>query len=271
MSINLKKIGFVLKAVMWVVLIYAEAQGMTVVTTMKEIYPFLEKLSSKDLVVFDIDNVILVPKDQAVRPCGRELRHYHWEQIRNTSPKNYSLYRKIAFEQLNFELVDPEILRVLEYLRRRNINVIALTAFSDEPFLKKGAERRVQLLESMGVQFDTIQVTRHPLLTPFLQIKGVVFTRKKPKGEVLKSFLQATQLNPDRLVFIDDKKANLESVQESLESRTPLDLLHFKSKNLADSTKLDSQMVAKQFEHLKNHRVWLSDKQISAFTNHSVH
>jgi hypothetical protein len=165
----------------------------------------INDLDEDALVVFDIDNTLLVHNDRILSPCGDEYRKKFLKTLQNLQEEGEVLGSKISLKAQVF-LVDKKILSFLEKLKQRNIKVIALTAMPTGRFgLVSNAEQwRVQQLASLGIYLDwsfpeidsVVLEGFQGKKTPPVFKRGVLASAKYPKGEVLCAFLKKKQWKP---------------------------------------------------------------------------
>jgi hypothetical protein len=164
---------------------------------MKDILPHVEP---GVLVVFDIDNTVVEP----VQTLGSDQWFYHLMQRVKEEEKlddEHAIDR--AMEIWNAVQKDTEVRAVesdtpalIRDLQKGGIDVIALTARTLD-----SAEITKAQLRSIGVDFGG----------------AIVFAgEKQGKGDVLVTFMKKTGRKPKRVLFIDDKEKNVESVDRSL-------------------------------------------------------
>jgi hypothetical protein len=103
--------------------------------------------------------------------------------------------------------------------------------------------------------------TKHPKRFPIFK-KGVLFTCGLPKGPVLKAFLQYAELSPKKIIFVDDQRKYLESV-EAFCKEAKISFEGFEYTAIVDRPKapFNEKRAQRQFEVLQRERKWLSDKE----------
>jgi hypothetical protein len=91
--------------------------------------------------------------------------------------------------------------------------------------------------------------------------QGILFCLQPNKGKVLITFLERINWEPLKVVFIDDKIDNLQSVQEELKVKNIEFVgLHYTGA-LSLPREIDEKLVEFQYEYLMKHGEWLSDQQ----------
>lgn len=241
----------------------------------------VEKLATVDadtLVIFDIDNVLLVHEDPWERGYKKERRQAHTiatlykpeSKIERTLDRSvrdhlWSIYALAQKESL----VDPIILDVIHTLQKRLVKVIALTHFIVGPIGKIAAvdDWRVATLKSFNIDFSAA-FPKFPKIIfehcnyegkfPTFQ-NGVLFTTLAcSKGELLKAFFEKIGWKPRTVIMVDDKRENLESIQAELK-KMGIAFAGFEYTG-ADtlSALFDKEVAEFQMQHLIDNETWLT-------------
>lgn len=173
------------------------------------------RLLKDSLVIFDIDNT-LIRQDS-------EIGTHQWgDDMRETAIKNgLSKDKASSYQHKLFASVQPylsvvpveeRIRSILKFLDQHKTPHFALTA--------RPSSLRERTLQQLGILrhnfAKSFPAQKDPaLLKPFLQ-EGVIFSGDTPKGELLDLILQNSKSQPKRIIFIDDKLYNLESIEKSM-------------------------------------------------------
>ncbi len=184
-----------------------------------EIQSFTESLpalESASLVVFDIDNTLARP--------AQTLGSDQWYGSRVEVWKKQGLSRDEVIEKSIAEWVEVQkktkvqiteqaVAVILQNLKRRGIPAMALTARPIEL-----AEVSAQQLSSIGISFATGNPYGQELQlgseNPALYRNGILFVGpKNNKGEILRTFLEKIRKDVKNLVFFDDKKHHVDSLE----------------------------------------------------------
>lgn len=123
-----------------------------------------------------------------------------------------------------FKLVDDKIPTIIKKLKEQEIKVIALTSsFSGTvSSINNYDDWLIRLLNIFDINFNSsfsqpnvISFSVHVLdgYRPTYN-SGIVFASKINKGTVFKAFLAFKEFKPDKVIFIDDSKSNLEAVKQ---------------------------------------------------------
>lgn len=78
-------------------------------------------------------------------------------------------------------------------------------------------------MSRIGIIFDKTNPQECPIKygtgKPALYLGGIIFTGNYSKGEVVAAWLKQIDYRPTKIIFIDDKLKNVESVERALHSR----------------------------------------------------
>lgn len=172
--------------------------------------------NQETLVVFDIDNTI-IRQDQMIGT--HQWGDYLYERARRRGVSEglarEAQHQAFAEVQPYLEVVPVEdkIKILLKNLEVRGIPHFALTA-------RSASLKPITLLQLQVVQHDfdknfPVQIDKS-VLNGVLE-GGVIFATGTPKGELLKKIIENSKRRPKKIVFIDDRLYNLESVEKSFE------------------------------------------------------
>lgn len=182
------------------------------------------------LIIFDVDYVLTHPKELAFQfPNFAKNMHFVKELFTSLSALERDLFANLmVFDQAGCQLVEKTTPLFIQQLQKKGYKVIALTATLTSPL--KGLnikENRFKTLSSFGIDFSKSfpeheEITFRSLLanrnTYPLFYKGILFSngenQANQKGAVLKEFLEKISFDPKHIVFVDDRKPNLDSIQE---------------------------------------------------------
>jgi len=193
--------------------------------TITDIYTYIkpDEYNKNLLVIFDIDNTIgKMPTD-----LGSDQWFYaKVEQLKlsgKTTQEAIDLTLPHLFEiQFNSWLIpiEKETVSVINTLQEKGVTVIALTARSLDL-----TQRTIEQLHRMGIYFTKTDPHECPLVhghghgKPGLYIDGIIFSGEHSKGEMIISWFKQIKYRPKKIIFIDDKLKNLQSVEKALHNR----------------------------------------------------
>lgn len=237
----------------------------------------LEKADDKTLVLFDVDDTLLIAKDAVLDP--RALKKYQFKILElmlsseivpeDVNPKDYFFGQ--VYSKMEFRLVDPKIVTLIHSLQKREIKALALTLMTTGscgaiPFLE---EWRVEHLKRHNIDFSQafphlselqIQPECHPGRAALYK-DGVICTDLLPKGPVLKTFLEKISHSFDKIIFIDNDKNFLLSVENALVD-SGIEFLGFHYTFIANQPLIIDEKIAEfQLTHLAKTGIWLTDAE----------
>jgi len=221
------------------------------VHSLGEITPQLEAAGQESLVLFDIDNVLLIPDHPAFQIANwgpyKPLLRDHYDTLSAEEREALVMLMIIENEPLLIDALAPELIaRLID----RGVPTLALTAAWSKGHL---ADHRVNALRRFEIEmkgqggwperivFD--QFCQANGSYPLYQ-DGVLFTNGKAasKGELLRAFFTHTSFRPERILFIDDHRNNLESVGETMdELGIPSDLIWYHGAKHFESGPIDKE------------------------------
>lgn len=167
------------------------------------------------LVVFDIDNTLLRPDSMiGTHQWGDDMRDYAIAHGANPQQATDWQLRIFADVQEKVKVVptEKEVLGLLRELKARGIPHFALTA--RPAYLKARTLEQLKLLRHDFASSFPAQQSMDPLREYYQG--GVIFSGTRPKGELMQFIATHALKAPKRIVFIDDRRSNLDSVEASL-------------------------------------------------------
>jgi hypothetical protein len=236
---------------------------------------FLEKqiasLDERDLVVFDMDDVLIVPQDAILHEKARKelqkIESHYMPHISQAEKIHLSSY---VWKNATTVLVEPQIPALIASLQNQGVKVIVLTAAQVGRFgvIDDILTFRIRELKEKGIslvaafpEIDILELTElnqgkgSPVFS-----QGVILSNRFPKGKVLANFLAQINWKPRRLVFIDDLFVNHESMEEELSEVADLQCWHFTGteKHIKE---IDYPIAHLQIRTLFAEKIWLSDAE----------
>lgn len=251
------------------------ASLIAAITSTQGLEPFEKALLSADretLVIFDVDETLIIPQDMILRPCNQDfLQHCFNTLIYNPAiSEKYSGDYLISktLSKIKYVLVDAKMPALIRGLQQKGIKVIALTAMQTGPFgvIPCMEDWRIQQLKELMIDFQFAFPSHFYLKFPTLRgapvfKQGILCSSQTSKGEALLAFLDAIKWLPKKILFIDDKLNFLLSVESAAEKRQ-IDFQGFHY--LAAKSypgKLNEELAKFQFRYLAEQGEWLSDEE----------
>ncbi len=229
----------------------------------------VEKLNEDALVLFDVDDTLIVPKDAILRPCGRAFVKKFTQMLPSGQQDQEELLFSKVLLQKESILVDPKAPDLIKSLHARKIPTIALTAADSGKLghIENMADWRIHELKSLDLDF-TPAFPHHELMEFPTQKEmcsnptfkgGILFTSDHPKGDILKAFLEKLSWRPKKVLFIDDKLSYIESVETTMkELGIECISFHYSAAEKLPC-QLDEEIAKIQVTYLMKHGQWLSD------------
>jgi hypothetical protein len=183
------------------------------IKSMKEVIPYI---NSRTLIVFDIDNTILEP----VQTLGTDQAFGYWveQEVKKGKPKDVAVVETFKKAMLvapvsEVRAVERKTPEFIAALQSSGLPVVALTARPGN-----WVRGTLKQLASLNVSFKhsapRLPKARYQHAD---YADGVLFlAHPSNKGDALVEYVRATGIEPTRILFIDDKVNNVESVEKSL-------------------------------------------------------
>lgn len=169
-------------------------------------------------VIIDVDNTLIESSVQFGSPQWREHIHKKARNLGYDKQGAEAVLDQFWFFVQPFvpmRLVDPDTAQVVQELQKSHISVLALTA------------REPLEASHTSAQLDAVEVSlQTPLFPELLKLssdhpallhKGVIYCGDNTKSEALMAFFNAVGRMPKKIVFIDDKLAQVTELQKTVE------------------------------------------------------
>jgi len=183
---------------------------------MKNIHQYVKQ---NMLIIFDIDNTLIEPV--------QELGSNQWFTHRIKEYCSYGLEKSDALEKAlkewsaiqsvtEVKIVEQGTSEIIENLQLQGITIIGMTT--------RGlglSTRTIEQLESVDINLSLSAPTKEEIF--FMNEKGVLFrggvlfTAGTHKGNALPKLLDTIGYHPSEILYINDKKSNLVTVEEMCE------------------------------------------------------
>lgn len=183
----------------------------------KSLNDILKYCIKDSLVIFDIDNTLIKPANEAALGSDQwfsALLAYSLKLI--TEPmeaKQLAItIRNAVYRIIQMEKVEPVIAKIIKKLRQNNIPYIALTARG--PSIITTTQKQLQDLD--------IGFTQHALREDCLDVpdfkfeKGIIYCGGKDKGLALTYYFNKFKFVANNIIMVDDSIKNLISVSNVL-------------------------------------------------------
>jgi Protein of unknown function (DUF2608) len=226
------------------------------IRSMNEASEHLAGANEQTLIIFDVDQVLIIPRPPIFQPQNRVLyRPLFNKLIANLTHDQHTLAGSFVISNVGATLVEPDTPALIRSLQQRGIPCIALTAAISSSCAGWGDRRhdRHISLREQGIEFSMRDIAdfdlpslpglggRHAVYS-----RGVLYTNGdlSSKGEVLRAFLLATGIWPEKVLFFDDRRDNVESVEEHMERLgIPHTSFHYRAVDTLDQETFSEQEV----------------------------
>ncbi len=251
---------------------YAERYTMEHIEQLNNI---LDKATSKTLVIFDVDEVIVYPTNLIqLQPASPFWEAKMADIEKRLGKDKRDLLHSIMLLQSRWELIDATLPQIINTLQSRNIQVLALTSFRTGKMgkIQSIEDWRRQQLKNHNIDFkitagisksyfeinglENSDGTKKPVYKD-----GIIYTDLQSKSVVLNAFLAHNHLNPNEIIFIDDRISNVEDL-ESFCNKININFIGIHDNRLLTKhPHFDPNLGQFQFFYLENHHVWLNDRE----------
>lgn len=273
----------IFKLILSIILLITNISFAEIITTnnFKIIEKHIQLADIDTLLVFDVDDVLLQPKDLLLKSKYEHDFKTMYKQIEVQTDKTQSekLFSFIMLQR-QVEPVDQKIVKLINEAQKKGTKVLALTFCSTGALgtITSLEDWRSQELKLLGYNFD--QSWNNLSKKTFKQLptiesnkfvafqQGIVFTGGASKADALQIFLNYAEIKPKKILFIDDKRKNLEVV-ETFANKSTIPFIGIEYTLVYDSklTPLNRQHAKLQLETLEKKHKWLSDQEIEQQIN----
>jgi hypothetical protein len=245
---------------------------ITKVHDFKEIMEEVEQANHESLVLFDVDDVVVMDTDEY-----RQTHDYRRELFskieKRLSKEQCELLISVILKERKARFVNPDILKIFEKLKQNKIPTMGLTKLATGKFgvIEDMVEWRIKELNELEVNFAELTPLNDEILMkefdagygiPTLKA-GIIFTAEYDKGSVLEYILREKNYYPKSIIFIDDILENLESLQKTCnELQINYHGFEFMGSAIVPEADLDEQLEKIRFEILEKEYRWLTDKEL---------
>jgi hypothetical protein len=223
----------------------------------------IDAFSKTTLVMLDIDDVLIYPKDALLQNWRSEWKP---EKIREWTSEEDT----IAWMNAKFQIMDSFGPEFIKQLNEIGVPTIGFTSFAmdQSDIVKSVPDWRHKHLVELGLNFkmqkEIIFDTENGCIPPSFE-NGVLYCGdfykkdKDSKGKVLSIFLDWLDWRPEQVILVDDGQHNIDSVKNELE-KYDIPFLGFLY-TPKDLDFLDEQVAEFQYETIINKKLWLSDEE----------
>jgi hypothetical protein len=253
----MKKTGLILAVLVWVTAAIAEVRE---VSSVESIYQEVSQSDEQTLILLDVGGTLLCRPDPVFHKEHEKWR-VAWFQRNypDLSLDEWTALWNVVEESNNSWSLMDKWPNLIEQAHCRKIKVAAFTkVLMDPSFL----DARVNQLAHFGLDVQDELPELAPGGDQFTYIRGVILTGEKLKGPVLQEVLKKLKHRPSKILFADDRKEQIESVEKTcLEEGIPFIGFHYTP--LDTVPPLDESVAEYQLQTLIKERRWVSAKEVN--------
>ena len=248
----------------------ANAKILTI-NQLSEILPEIKKSNSSTLLLFDIEDVLIVPLPEY------DMHHPYRKLLLSQYKKTLSKQQidemlSIVLANRKVKFVDKDTAKIFDYIKKHHIPATILTKCSTKSYgvIANMADFRMNEIKKLGLDFAQLSpFTKDAILPdmvtdgPEKQVKtpiikaGMIFTSRLNKAKVLEVILKQYNFYPTKIIFIDDKLKNLHAL-EDLSKKLHIDFVGYEFTGAQNLPKysIDVQKEESCFHTLREQHVW---------------
>lgn len=240
----------------------------------KVIEEYVNKADKDTLVIFDVDDVLVMPTDEFAfnAPVRKEIFNKQLLKDKYSEDELKYLFSPM-FKVRNVKLVATQMPNLIKDLEQRKIWTIALTKWWTGKYgnIDKMEDLRFTGLNQVGISFINTSPFKEDGTFPEFENKngipmlkaGIILTASANKGLVLKAALEKYNLHFKKIIFIDDTMKELESVEKAcLDMNIDFQGIHYGAAKIAPLPILDKEKEELRYEILEKEHIWLLDKEL---------
>lgn len=175
-------------------------------------------ISKDNILILDIDNTLIKPtsnfgSDQFFNWQVKQITENGSKKITNSIPKLLSIMIQIC-NYIDYQLCEKGIDLLLSKLKKKyNLDIILLTARHKDSY---------KSLKKNLINLNIFNLLSNNLINNYEYCgscyrDGIIFCNGGNKGEILKNCLEKKKKCFQKIIFIDDKQYNLESVYNKIQ------------------------------------------------------
>ena len=247
----------------------------------KEVIKTIGQADSNSLVLFDVDEVIIMDSDEY------RLTHDYRKELVNSiekrlTKKECELLLSIIFKVRKARFVNSDILKIFAIIKEKNIPAMGLTKLPTGKFgiIENMIEWRAHELAELEVNFQEFSPLEDEIIIEDFNIgygkptlkDGIIYTAEYDKGSVLEYILCKINYYPKSIIFIDDIEENLISLQKiCIKLKINYQGFEFMGSATVPEPNLDKQLEKIRFEILEKEYKWLTDKELQDYIYNKIY
>lgn len=181
---------------------------------MHEIAPYIT--GPHTLVLFDIDNTLIETDNEIASPewFSYMLNKYKEQGLSQSEAVERILPEHLAAHKTTgVRAIEQDTLNLINKLHKEGIYPIALTARSYIDITRRQLKTARIDLKQLG-RLDNICYVFNEFEKPAYYTPGILFANGNDKGAVLEAFLNKLKYRPRKIVFVDDQRKHVVSVEK---------------------------------------------------------
>lgn len=243
------------------------------VNSVYEVKIHLDQANQDSLIFFDIDSTLTTPSDPYLRRHAIKRHKTIYDNLLTPlTPNQKRIFNHLLVIDSPSQLVEEDWPTIIKELQEREIKTLALTAAKTGPIssiLPSFPNWRYSELERLGIHFSTA----FPGTVLFKDLedfggdfpgieKGIVYCgHQASKGDLLLHILSAIKFTPALIIFVDDKRENLESLSDAIQQSFPS--LHFIGIHYTGMEQIENPLTEEHIFHKKFHTLTEKAKNIA--------
>ena len=229
----------------------------------------LISVDSKAIVIFDVDDVLMIPKDEILKTKNQDICKKLVKSLKNKVGKE-EIRELISIILMNRKTstVEAKMVDLVEKLQKNHVKVLGLTNSATGKFglINNIEDFRISELKRHNYHFEKSWETVHEIVFNMIDSKpvfreGVLFVDQTgEKASVLEEFLKKITWNPEKIIFIDDKISNLEAVSKFAKQNN-IEFIGIEyRKAFEENSNVNYEIASLQFKILEYEKRWVSDE-----------
>ena len=229
-----------------------------------------KEADAKSLVIFDVRGVLIAAKDAVLLDVNKKVKKAFLKRIFKDLPLQEQKKILSVMYQHPVQVVDPQMPKIIKDLQTRGVKTMGLTncrtgTFGEIPSMEKW---RVGVLKTQNFDFSRSFPTLKPCIFKEgtnigrTYRSGIIFTNRQEKGPILAPFFKYANYFPKKIIFVDNDKKNLTSVEQFCKKRH-IDFIGIHYTAILSRLKkpIVQKRVQLQFDILKKKHQWVSDQE----------
>lgn len=237
----------------------------TIITTNSHeiILENLQTIHKNTIVVFDCDDTLIRFKDAVLQSKNDKFIQ---KRLLTSKTKDESFLRKKGTVLLNAErtLVHHKLPEIVKNIQN-NAKTLVITAAKEQNcgVIRSVIDWRIDDLKKFGFYFGESWPNLHKkeLKKGIWFDQGIVFSNGIPKSKAFQMFLEYSEFTPQKVVFIDDKRENVEDMKTFCQKKGFEFLGVHYIEAFKNESRFSEEIATFQLNYLQKHDIWLGDQE----------